>query len=146
MRCLISKSAVSAHNLGEYVTALVVYQQRLINYLPVISVNTSQPVCVCALSHFFTTHSGVHLALLHCARFGPLQLMVLSKAHISAKQRASFHPDLRMLGAIFFCPIYQNTSPTRRPFLICTTARNSHNNHAHLVGLTGTSLLSKYYC
>ena len=85
-------------------------------------------------------------ALLLCARFGTIKSIALDKAHLSAKQAASFRPKLRIIEATFFQSLYQSTSPNKHPFLVYTTSANSTNNHSCLERLTRTLFPSKYCC
>jgi superfamily II DNA helicase RecQ len=137
---------VSSHNLDKHASLSSAYQTRLLEYLFVIPADTTQTIYVVISPHVLVTHGNVCRALPRCARFGTLRSIVLDEAHLSTKQAASFRPKLRMIGATFLQPLYQNTSPNKRPFLVCTTATNSTNNHSRLKRLTRTSFPPKHCC
>ena len=137
---------VSAHNLDEHASTSAAYRKRLVDYLLAIPADTTQTIYVFVSPHFLATHGDVRRALLRCARFGTLRSIVLDESHLSAKQAASFRPELRMIGATFLQPLYQSTSPNKRPFLVCTTATNSTNDHSRLERLTRTSFPPNYCC
>ena len=123
---------MSTHNLDKHASTLTAYKKRLLDYLLAISADTTQTIYIFVLSHFLATHDDVCRVLLRCARFGTLRSIVLEEAHLSAKQAPSFCSEIHMIGVTFLQPLYQSTPSNKQPFLVCTTATNSNNEHSRL--------------
>ena len=138
---------VSAHNLDEQASSCGHFRDRLIEYLLAIPADTSRTVYLFASPHFLATHTGIRNALLKCARRNrTLRSITLDEAHLLAKQGASFRPKIRMLADTFFGPLSKEMSPRSKPWLVCTTATDSKNDHQRLETMTRTPFPKEYCC
>ena len=129
-----SVSAVNLDDAGSTEAASEHLVRQLLNVGP----RTSRTIFLFASPQYLARHRPVRRALLGCARRGTFRSTSLDEAHLLAKHAATFRPEIKMMSETFLRPLHAS-SGTRKPFLLCTTATDSKNDHGRLETITHTS-------
>ena len=139
-----SHGAVMAHNLDEQASASRAHRNHLMKFLLDLGPDTSRTVYLFASLHFLASHVACLNAIILCSRCGTLRSVTIDKAHLLARQGASFRPEVCMLRESFFVPIWRNTISEKRPLLVCVTATCSRNGRLRLEHTTCTGFPDEY--